>query len=168
MHPRPRTLRPDSLGDHHDRLVRVARSLTRSAADADDLVQETYARLLARPRRIRGDDAGGYLVAALHNTFVSGHRRDRRAPALVGADAAERLPDADADRSPDAVVRTREVLEAVRELPPALRAAITAVDLVGLAPEEAAHGLGVPAGTVRRDLVRGRIAVARRLGLERR
>src|ERR671936_3163344 len=51
-----RTLDPSSLGDHIDRLFRAAWALSGSRVDAEDLVQETFARVLAKPRRIRNED----------------------------------------------------------------------------------------------------------------
>jgi DNA-directed RNA polymerase specialized sigma24 family protein len=52
---RERILDPENLGDHIDRLFRAAWALSGSRADAEDLVQETFARVLAKPRRIRSD-----------------------------------------------------------------------------------------------------------------
>ncbi|HSJ72687.1 MAG TPA: sigma factor, partial [Miltoncostaeaceae bacterium] len=49
--------------------------------DAEDLVQETYARVLARPRLLRNEDDLGYLLRALRNTFVSARRARARRPA---------------------------------------------------------------------------------------
>ena len=65
-----RTLDPARLGDHLDRLYRAAWALCGSREDAEDLVQETYARLLARPRLLRNEDDLGYLLRALRNTFL--------------------------------------------------------------------------------------------------
>ncbi|MDX6661124.1 MAG: hypothetical protein QOJ55_1946, partial [Solirubrobacteraceae bacterium] len=49
-------LDPEALGDHFDRLYRAAWALCGSREDAEDLVQDTYARVLARPRVVRRDD----------------------------------------------------------------------------------------------------------------
>ncbi len=57
-HPMERRLDPARLGDHFDRLYRVAWALCGSREDAENLVQETYARLLARPRLLRNEDRG--------------------------------------------------------------------------------------------------------------
>ena len=82
-HPMERTLDPARLGDHLDRLYRAAWALCGSREDAEDLVQETYARVLARPRLLRNDDDLGYLLRALRNTFLSrsGPRAGGCAPA---------------------------------------------------------------------------------------
>src|SRR3712207_1707653 len=69
-----RPLDPSTLGDHVDRLFRAAWALCGKREDAEDLVQETYARVLAKPRLLRGGDDLGYLLRVMHNTFVSRHR----------------------------------------------------------------------------------------------
>ena len=73
-----RTLDPARLGDHLDRLYRAAWALTGSREDAEDLVQETYARVLARPRLLRNQDDLGYLLRALRNTFFTRLKTERR------------------------------------------------------------------------------------------
>src|SRR5688500_12722684 len=78
QHPMERTLDPARLGDHLDRLYRAAWALCGSREDAEDLVQETYARVLARPRLLRNDDDLGYLLRALRNTFLNQKRTERR------------------------------------------------------------------------------------------
>ena len=67
-------LNPARLGDHIDRLYRAAWALCGSREDAEDLVQDTYVRVLARPRFLRNEDEIGYLVGALRNTFLSRKR----------------------------------------------------------------------------------------------
>ena len=73
-----RLLDPARLGDHVDRLYRAAWALCGSREDAEDLVQETYARLLARPRLLRNEDDLGYLLRALRNTFLNQKRSESR------------------------------------------------------------------------------------------
>ena len=62
-----RRLDPEDLGDHLDRLYRAAWALCGRREDAEDLVQETYARVLARPRWLRREDDFAYLLRALRN-----------------------------------------------------------------------------------------------------
>src|SRR6266581_4177579 len=76
-HAMERPLDPARLGDHLDRLYRAAWALCGSREDAEDLVQETYARLLARPRLLRREDDLGYLLRALRNTFLNQKRAER-------------------------------------------------------------------------------------------
>ena len=75
-----RPLDPARLGDHLDRLYRAAWALCGSREDAEDLVQETYARLLSKPRFLRNEDDLGYLLRALRNTFLNLKRTESRRP----------------------------------------------------------------------------------------
>src|SRR6266545_4816448 len=70
-------------GAHLDRLYRAAWALCGSREDAEDLVQETYSRVLARPRLLRGEDDLGYLLRTLRNTFFLQLRTQRRRPRTV-------------------------------------------------------------------------------------
>src|SRR4026209_1465080 len=72
------TPHPARLGDHLDRLYRAAWALCGSREEAEDLVQDTYARVLARPRLLRNDDDLGYLLRALRNTFLTKKRTEGR------------------------------------------------------------------------------------------
>ncbi len=81
-----RRLEPARLGDHVDRLFRAAWALCGRREDAEDLVQETYAHVLAKPRWLRRDDDLGYLLRVLRNTHVSRLRASGRRPAEVPLD----------------------------------------------------------------------------------
>jgi RNA polymerase sigma-70 factor (ECF subfamily) len=127
------TLDPDSMGDHINRLYRAAWALSGSREDAEDLVQECYARVLARPRLIRHGGDLGYLLVALRNTFLVQRRRAATRPQTAP------MPDYDDLRLADpraldqqARVEIAEVYAAIAELPDDLRDAIVAVDVVGL------------------------------------
>ena len=78
-----RTLDPQSLTQHVDRLYRAAWALCGSREDAEDLVQETFARVLARPRVLSGDDELYYLMRVLRNTFLTDRRTASRRPVTV-------------------------------------------------------------------------------------
>src|SRR5437660_8345897 len=75
-----RQLDPEGLGDHIDRLYRAAWGLCGSREEAEDLVQETFARVLRKPRFLRSDDDLGYLLRVLKNTFLSQRRTAARRP----------------------------------------------------------------------------------------
>ncbi|HEY2202544.1 MAG TPA: sigma factor, partial [Solirubrobacteraceae bacterium] len=62
-------LDPEALAAHLGRLSGFARVLCGSRENAEDLVQETVARILSRPRWLRGEDELVYLMQALRNTF---------------------------------------------------------------------------------------------------
>ena len=81
--PSTRRLEPTALPDHIDALYRAARAICGSRQDAEDLVQETFLRVLKRPRFVRRHHELGYLLRALRNTYYSWHRAAARRPATV-------------------------------------------------------------------------------------
>jgi RNA polymerase sigma-70 factor (ECF subfamily) len=156
-------LDPETLDDHFDRLFRAAWALCGSREDAEDLVQDTYARVLARPRRVRGDDLG-YLLRALRNTFVSGRRARSSRPRRAGAEAeASDLPDPHTGAEPEGAAEAHEVFATIAALPTERRDALVAVDVAGLTYREAARALHVREGTVTSRVFRARSQVARSL-----
>jgi len=159
----PRRLDPNRIVEHLPRLYRAARAWTGSREEAEDLVQETYARVLARPRLVTGEEDVGYLLRALHNTYVSQRRAASRRPvtAPLEEDLAVSAPDRD---DPADAVENKEVYAAISELPEEFRDSLVAVDVAGLSYGEAARVLGVPEGTVTSRLFRARDRLARRLG----
>ena len=150
-----RRLDPQSLAGHLDALYRAAWALCGSPDDAEDLVQETFARILARPRLIRGDERG-YLMRALRNTFISRHRTALRRPGTV-----ELLPEAEPAQprtaaQPESAAEVAELLAAVARLAPDFRLALVAVDILGLSYAEAARTLGVREATITTRVYRAR------------
>jgi RNA polymerase sigma-70 factor, ECF subfamily len=161
--PSMHVLDPQGLGDHLDRLFRAGWALCGSREDAEDLVQETYARVLARPRLLRNDDELGYLLQVLRNTFLSGRRAATRRPRVAGVDPeALNLPHLRAS-DPLVAAETREVLAAIAALPTEFRDAVVAVDVAGLSYAEAAKALRVPGATIGTRLFRARDQVAKAL-----
>jgi RNA polymerase sigma-70 factor, ECF subfamily len=161
--PMERPLDPDRLGDHLDRLYRAAWALSGSREDAEDLVQETYARVLARPRLLRNDDDLGYLLRALRNTFLTQKRTESRRLRLAPLpDELDTVADPHA-REPDAVLEAGEVYAAIAELPEGFRDVLVAVDITGLSYKEAARALRIPKGTVMSRLYRARQQIVRRI-----
>ena len=159
-----RQLDPARLGDHIDRLYRAAWALCGSREDAEDLVQETYARVLARPRIVRGDDDIGYLVRVLRNTFVSQRRAAARRPVKATPPPEElEVADPAPGLQPEAAVEAREVYAAIAALPDEFRDTLVAVDVAGLSYAEAARALRVREGTVTSRLYRARARVVRQL-----
>jgi RNA polymerase sigma-70 factor, ECF subfamily len=159
-----RELDPRRLGDHIDRLYRAACALTGSRVEADDLVQETYARVLSRPRLLRSDDDVGYLLQIMRNLFLDQRRAAVRRPVeAVAPEDLERL-DRSVVRGPQEAVETREVFATVAALPDDFRDVIVAVDVVGLSYKEAAKALKIAEGTVMSRLYRARGRVAKELG----
>jgi RNA polymerase sigma-70 factor (ECF subfamily) len=150
---------PD-ITEHIISLRRYARVLVGNSADADDLVQECVARVLAQMRAWRPvRDLRAYLFATLHNVFIDGNRR-RRAASLE-------IPIEDATASivipANQMLRLelRDLLEALSQIPPEQREVVLLVGLEGMSYLEAANVLGVPIGTVMSRLSRGREALRR-------
>lgn len=162
----PRRLDPERLGDHVDRLYRAAWALCGDPYDAEDLVQETYSRVLARPRFIRGSDDLGYLLRALRNVYIGRLRRAGRRVAEVPLDD-DRTPLSETDvRMPEQALDVAELFRAIAALPHDAAEAIVAVDVAGLSYAEAAAALRVKEATLTTRLHRARRRVARMLSAE--
>jgi RNA polymerase sigma-70 factor (ECF subfamily) len=158
-----RPLDPTRLGDHLDRLYRAAWAFVGSREDAEDLVQETYARVLARPRWLRKEDDLGYLLRTLRNTFFNQRRAERR---RLRPDPLPEELDLVADphaREPQAALEAGELYAAIAALPDDFRDVLVAVDITGLSYKEAAQVLRIREGTVMSRLYRARQQVVRRL-----
>jgi RNA polymerase sigma-70 factor, ECF subfamily len=156
-------LDPQHAGDHIDRLFRAAWALCGSREDAEDLVQETYARVLAKPRFLRSEDDLGYLLRTLRNTFLNQKRTESRR--LRTAPLPDE-PDVVADPraiDPASAIETSDVYAAVAALPADYRDVLVAVDVTGLSYKEAARALRIPEGTVMSRLYRARQQVVRRI-----
>ncbi|MGH2983981.1 MAG: RNA polymerase sigma factor [Solirubrobacterales bacterium] len=160
-----RELDPEAAGDHIDALFRAAWAMSGSPQIAEDLVQETYVKVLSRPRLLRRDDDLGYLVKALRNTWYSHLRKERvrREVTDPGSQPPEDLPARNSRDDPQASLEATEVLEALAALPEPYRETLAAVDVAGLSYAEAARALGVRQGTVMSRLHRGRDQLARTL-----
>jgi RNA polymerase sigma-70 factor (ECF subfamily) len=158
-------LEPEALGDHLDRLYRAAWALCGSREDAEDLVQETYTRVLAKRRTIgRKEDTLPYLLAVLRNTYVSSLRKRDRRPRTAPLEDSENRLAASESASPTTQLAAREVFSAIAALPEDQRDALAAVDVAGLSYQEAANTLEVPVGTIMSRLYRGRNRVAQVIG----
>jgi RNA polymerase sigma-70 factor (ECF subfamily) len=160
--PGPHRLDPERVVEHLPRLYRAARAWTRSREEAEDLVQETVARVLARPRLVRGEGELSYLLRALRNTLISQRRAAGRRPATTPL-VEEAGAGGRAMGDPAEAAEIHAVHEAIAELPDEFRDALVAVDIAGLSYREAARALGVRVGTLTSRLFRARDRVARRL-----
>ena len=161
--PRLRRLDPDRVAEHLPRLYRAARAWTRSREEAEDLVQETYVRVLARPRLLRNEDEVGYLLRALRNTLISQRRTESRRPTTTEL-VDEVTVETRASSDPAEAAEIDQVYAAISSLPEEFRDALVAVDIAGLSYQEAARAFGVPEGTLTSRLFRARDRVARLLG----
>jgi RNA polymerase sigma-70 factor (ECF subfamily) len=146
-------------------LYRAARAWTGSRDEAEDLVQDVCAHVLARPRRVAGDDLP-YLLRALHNELTSRRRSAGRRPQTVELDEELGNGDESGRGDPQAAAENRELVAAIARLPDEFRDALVAVDVAGLSYREAARLLELPEGTVTSRLYRARDRLARRLAGE--
>lgn len=152
------------LERHADRVHAICRRVTGDPHDALDATQEA---LIALARRIDGFDGRSRFTTWLYRVATNAaldeiRRRGRRpAPLDVGAPDA---PAPAATRNFDTAVEARlDVDEALGHLHPDFRAAVVLRDLCDLEYEEIAEVLGVPIGTVRSRIARGRAALAERI-----
>jgi len=159
----PRPLEPQALPDHLTRLYRAAWAMCGCREDAEDLVQDTYAKILAKPRMIQGDEIG-YLMRVLRNTYVSSLRTADRRPRTAELLDHAHPPETRTCLRPEDAFEAAEVYAAVAALPGQYRDAIVAVDVAGLSYKEAAKALGTREGTIMSRLYRARQQVARTLG----
>ena len=162
-----RRLDPDHLGDHIDRLYRAAWALCGSREDAEDLVQDTYARVLQKPRMLRSGEDLGYLLRVLRNTHFSRLRAAARRPRVDPLpDELDRVEDPSAS-APEAALDASELYARIAELADPFREALIAIDVVGLSYREAARALHVREATITTRLYRARQRLARSLSDER-
>jgi RNA polymerase sigma-70 factor (ECF subfamily) len=156
-------LDPDRAAALLDRLYRTAVLITRDPHEAEDLVQDTYERILRRPRELRGESELHYMRAAMRRRAVDRHREScRRVPAV----ALESAPDARCREGEDPGRRAEqaEVLEALRLLPAIHRDVLVTTHVAGLDYSEAASVLGIARGTVMSRVFRARSALVEALG----
>ena len=161
---------------HLDALYRTALRMTRSEADAEDLVQETYIRAFRfKDQFTLGTNMKAWLFRILTNTFINTYRRKTAQPEVTDLEGIDEFSlyrrmadDRAASTSPDpeaellnSVVDT-EVTNALEELPEKFRTTVL-LDVEGFSYKEIAEMLAIPIGTVMSRLHRGRKFLQKRL-----
>lgn len=139
-------------------LRRYARVLTRDEAEAEDLVHDALVRAYERRGSFRsGGNLKGWLLAIVHNTFISA-RRASRARTTRDNHAAS-LDPLHVEPSQDGVVRLDQVRRAFLRLPDEQREALHLVAIEGMSYQDAAATLDVPVGTLMSRIGRARAAL---------
>jgi RNA polymerase sigma-70 factor (ECF subfamily) len=143
-------------------MLRVARSLTRNQADAEDLVQDTLLRAYRAIDRFDGRYPRAWLLTILRNTHINRNRK-RRPELLLDPDTqlerAARTPEGDDASRPDRFIDFEldaALEDALATLSPRFAEVVELVDIDGLTYAETAEALGVPIGTVMSRLHRAR------------
>jgi RNA polymerase sigma-70 factor (ECF subfamily) len=144
-----------------DAVDRVARSLTRDSAEADDLVQETYLRALRAQDQFQLKEFGirPWLLRILHNTHLNRVKRERRRPMAVEAEVLETAAVSPPPPPPPAApgsIDDEELAQAMNQLPPDLRTILMLWAVDELSYKEMAEVLEVPIGTVMSRIHRAR------------
>jgi RNA polymerase sigma-70 factor (ECF subfamily) len=156
---------------HADTLFNVARHLTGSNGDAEDLVQETFTRALAHWHTFDGGNLKAWLFRILRNAFIDVYRRQRHNPARGGLDTVAPTV---AARDAGELLRDDVELEQLRGLVAAdIEAALMSLsdtarelvllDLEGLTEAELAGVFGCAVGTIKSRLARARATLRKRL-----
>ncbi|MEU3018029.1 sigma-70 family RNA polymerase sigma factor [Nocardiopsis sp. NPDC007018] len=151
-----------------DQLYPTALRMTRNPADAEDLVQETFAKAFANFHQFRaGTNLRAWLYRILTNTFINSYRKKQREPRQETTDEIKDWQLAAAEAHTSSGMRSAEtevldhlpdsdIKQALARLPEEFQEVIYLVDIEGYAYKEVAARMGTPLGTVMSRLHRAR------------
>jgi RNA polymerase sigma-70 factor (ECF subfamily) len=151
-----------------DQLYAAAMRMTRNPADAEDVVQETFAKAYGSFHQYTpGTNLKAWLYRILTNTYINSYRKKQREPQLSDGDNVEDWQLARAESHTSSGLKSAEtvalenlpdsdVKEALHQLAPDFRLAVFLADVEGFSYKEIAGIMGTPIGTVMSRLNRGR------------
>lgn len=151
---------------HADLLYNYALRMTNNAADADDLVQETFLKGFRFWEKYeKGTNIRAWLFRIMKNSYINRYRRESKEPDTVDYEDVQNFYDTIRDQGSDSSdlqvsafgnLLEDDVATAIAELPEDFRTVVILCDIEGLTYEEIAEFLDCPLGTVRSRLHRGR------------
>ena len=151
-----------------DQLYGAAMRMTRNPADAEDLVQETFAKAYSAFHQFKpGTNLKAWLYRILTNTYINSYRKKQRQPQIADGENIEDWQLARAESHTSSGLKSAEtvalehlpdsdVKEALQQLAPDFRLAVFLADVEGFSYKEIAEIMGTPIGTVMSRLNRGR------------
>jgi RNA polymerase sigma factor (sigma-70 family) len=149
----------EQISPHLKSAYNLAKWLTRSHEDAEEIVQDAFLRAFSAFESFRGEDAKPWLLTIVRNTSMTWMKRNRNARATIAFEEALEDP---IERSPDPeegllISCDREqVRHALEQLPSDFREVVILREMEGLSYKEISATIGVPLGTVMSRLSRGR------------
>jgi RNA polymerase sigma-70 factor, ECF subfamily len=159
---------------YRGQLYSAALKMTSNASDAEDLVQETFARAYANFHQFRpGTNLRAWLYRIEANTFLNTCRKRKREPLQVLSEgfyedlsagtSTMSPPTQSAEAEALGALTDSDILCALRELPEEFRAVVYLADIAGYRHKEVAQIMRTPVGTVMSRLHRGRTRLRQRL-----